>query len=170
MICIYYSYVHKTTKMLIGNFYQKHVHPLPAEQTPNEILKNPRLYLYLKYCCGAMDNSHFHAYVQAETSAHYRNCKGRITQNVLATSDFDLKFVYLLSGWEASTADSWIFEYAHSQDLAVPQNCYYLADAGFPICDDLMRPYRRKHYHLKKWARGNQKYVFTLFIFMHIKW
>ena len=146
--------------MLIRNFYLKHVHPLPAEQTPNEILENTKLYPYLKYCCGAIDGSHFHAYVQAEATARYRNHKGWITKNVLAASDFNLKFVYLLSSWEGSATDSRIFEYAHSKDLAVPQNCYYLADAGFSIYDILMAPYRGKRYHLKEWAHGNQKYVF----------
>ena len=149
--------------MLIGNFYRKHVHPLLAEQTPQEILENPKLYPYFKYCRGAIDGSHFHVYVQAEAIARYRNCKGGITQNVLAASDFDLNFVYLLSGWEGSAADSHIFEYARCKDLGVPRNCYYLADAGFPICDALMTPYRGKRYHLKEWAHGNQKYVFAVF-------
>jgi len=155
--------------MLIGNFYRKHVHPLPADPTPNEILGNPKLYPYFKYCRGAIDGSHFHAYVEAEAAVRYRNRKGGITQNVLAASDFDLKFIYLLSGWEGSAADSRVFEYARRKDLAIPQGCYYLADAGFPLCDALMTPYRGKRYHLKEWARGNQKYALMVFIFVRKK-
>jgi hypothetical protein len=164
---VQYSYVHKVTKMLLGSFYHKHVHPLPADQTPNEIFKNPKLYPYFKSCRGAIDGSHFHTYVKAEVTACYCNHKGGVTQNVLTASDFDLKFVYLLSGWEGSAADSRVFKYAHTKDLAIPQNCYYLADAGFPLCDALMTPYCGKCYHLKEWAHGNQKYVSTVLMLVN---
>ena len=36
----------------------------------------------------------------------YRNRKGTISQNVLAVCNFDMKFVYILAGWEGSAHDS----------------------------------------------------------------
>ncbi|KAF4610218.1 hypothetical protein D9613_010342 [Agrocybe pediades] len=59
--------------------------------------------------------------------------------------------------WEGSAADSRIFEYARKQDLSLPSGYYFLADAGFPLCDMLLTPYRGVRYHLKEWAQGNQK-------------
>ena len=36
----------------------------------------------------------------------YRNRHGTISQNVLAACNFDLEFIYVLSGWEGSVHDS----------------------------------------------------------------
>ena len=142
------------TKRLVGSFYKKYVKPLPANETPPEIKGNPKLYPYFKDCRGAIDGSHFDAWVHEESIPRYRNRKGGVTQNVLAACDFDLKFIYILSGWEGSAADSRIFEYARGKDLGLPPGCYYLADAGFPLCDILMTPYRGKRYHLKEWGKS----------------
>lgn len=89
--------------------------------------------------------------------ARYRNRKGFIGQNVLAACNFALLFVYILSGWEGSASDSQIFNYARKWDFAVPAGKYYLADAGFPLCDVLMVPYRGIRYHLKEWGNAQQR-------------
>ena len=31
---------------------------------------------------------------------------------------------------------------------------YYIADAGFALCDTLLTPYRKVRYHLKEWGRA----------------
>ena len=106
--------------MIIGNhFYNKYVHPMP-NSTPPEIESNPKLYPYFKHCRGALDGSYFDAWVREEAMACYRTRKGGIAQNVLAACDFNLKFVYILSGWEGSAADSTVFEYARERDLTIP--------------------------------------------------
>jgi hypothetical protein len=38
--------------------------------------------------------------------ATFRGRKNYTTQNVLAVVDFDLKFTYVLAGWEGSTHDA----------------------------------------------------------------
>jgi hypothetical protein len=38
--------------------------------------------------------------------AAFRGRKNYTTQNVLATVDFDLKFTYVLAGWEGSAHDA----------------------------------------------------------------
>jgi hypothetical protein len=153
------SYVHKLTNMFIGSFYKRYVKPMRENETPPEVASNPKLFPYFRESRGTLDGSHFNSWVSEEATARFRNRKGGISQNVLAGSDYDLKFIYILSGWEGSASDSRIFEYARREDLKLPNGCYLLADAGFPICDMLMTPYRGKRYHLKEWGRGNQKCV-----------
>lgn len=63
-----------------------------------------------------------------------------------------MKFIYVLAGWEGSANDGQVFHYAREHDLFIPEGKYYLADAGFPICDSLLVPYRGKRYHLKEWG------------------
>lgn len=131
--------------------------PLPVDEIPAKIRENPKFTPYFDQCRGAMDGSHFHSWVREEATIRYRNRKGFISQNVLAICDFDLRFTYLLSGWEGSASDSRIYEYARHTDLTLPDGCFFLADAGFPLCDMLLTPYRGVRYHLKEWGRGNQK-------------
>jgi hypothetical protein len=76
-------------------------------------------------------------------------------QNCLATCTFDLRFMYMLAGWEGSTADSTLYANFRTIDLYVPNGKYYLADAGFASSDLLLVPYRNVRYHLSEWAHGN---------------
>lgn len=89
-----------------------------------------------------------------------------ISQNVLAACDFDLHFIYILSGWEGSAADSHVFQYAQRHDLCLGSNHYFLADAGFPLCDMLLTPYWGVQYHLQEWKRGSC----NITIFMSSRW
>jgi hypothetical protein len=152
------SSVYTILHLLIGSFYREHLHP-PADETLPEIKVNLKLYPCLHNARGAIDGSHFHAWVLAENMARYRNRKGFIGQNVLAACNFAMLFVYILSDWEGSAYDSAIYEYARSRDLAIPAGKYYLADAGFPLCDALLTPYRNVCYHLKEWGTVGQRSV-----------
>ena len=149
--------------MLVGSFYRKYVRFLPLDQVPLDIRNDPKLYPYFKDCRGAIDGSQFNSWVQDEATVRCRNRKGFISQNVLAICDWDLQFLYILSGWEGSAADSRIFEYAAQKDLRLPRGYYFLVDAGFPTCDMLLTPYRGVRYHLKEWSRGNQRQCPCLF-------
>lgn len=53
----------------------------------------------------------------------YRNRHGFQSQNVLAACNFDLEFIYVLSGWEGSAHDSKLLNDALSRrnGLEVPQ-------------------------------------------------
>lgn len=61
---------------------------------------------FLKDCVGAIDGTHIPALIPMEEQPRYRNRKGVLSQNVLAVVDFDMKFQYVLSGWEGSASDS----------------------------------------------------------------
>ena len=53
-----------------------------------------------------MDGTHVLFIVDAHLQAAFRNRKGFTSQNVLAIVDFDLKFTYIVTGWEGSMHDA----------------------------------------------------------------
>jgi hypothetical protein len=67
-------------------------------------------------------------------------------------------FTYLLSGWEGSVADGFLFAKAMSTyGLEIPRGKYYLADAGFGMSPGMLIPFRGVRYHLREWALGKEK-------------
>lgn len=109
-------------------------------------------------------------FVSAADMARYRSRKGRISTNLFAACRFSLLFCYMLSRWEGSAADSWIFNNAWWTDFLIAPRTYYLGDAGFPLCDALLVPYRGVHYHLKvermvsKWAKVMPDFSYSEFL------
>ncbi|KAL5567102.1 hypothetical protein UlMin_030266 [Ulmus minor] len=87
-----------------------HVHP--------NIRNNNRLFPYFEGCVGAIDGTHISACVSGELADKFRGRKRDTTWNILAACDFDLKFTYMLSGWEGSAHDARVLEHAISK----PQN------------------------------------------------
>jgi DDE superfamily endonuclease len=77
-----------------------------------------------------------------------------LTQNCLAACFFNLRFTYILSGWEGSTHDSMLYYDARGIDLYIPDGRYYLADAGFASSMTLLVPYRNVQYHLSEWGNN----------------
>lgn len=134
---------------------------LPDPNTvADRIRSSPIFYPFFKDAVGAIDGSHLFVDAPLEAKARFRDRKGNISQNVLAACDFDMNFVYVLTGWEGSASDSHLYEQAVQSGLDVPAGKYYLADAGFASCDSLLVPYRNVRYHLREWAVPNsQKYV-----------
>ncbi|KAH1046439.1 hypothetical protein J1N35_037223 [Gossypium stocksii] len=140
---------------------------LPDESTPSEIRNNPRFYPYFKDCVGALDGTYVRASVPLNIQGRFHSRKGGTTQNVLAAITFDLKFSYVLAGWEGSAHDSRILSDALSRPrgLKIPEGKYYLADAGYGIRNRYITPYRGVRYHLKEFsAQGpeNAKELFNL--------
>jgi hypothetical protein len=66
-----------------------------------------------------------------------------------------MKFIYIFSGWDGSTADTTMFHDARLTDLPVLRGKYFLADAGFQICNALLIPYRGMCYHLAEWGHAD---------------
>ena len=85
----------------------------------------------------------------------HQNHKGFLSQNCLFACNFLLLFIYALTGWEGSATDARIWEDAVEHDLIIPVGKYFLTNAGFPLCDQLLIPYRGVHYHLAEWGRAN---------------
>jgi hypothetical protein len=87
-------------------------------------------------------------------SMSFRNRKGAITQNCLFASSFNMRFLYALTGWEGSATDARVYEDARGRDFTIPDSKYYLADTGYPSCNQLLIPYRGVRYHLAEWGRA----------------
>ncbi|XP_056162964.1 protein ALP1-like [Syzygium oleosum] len=67
-----------------------------------------------------------------------------------------MRFVYVLLGWEGSSADSRVLRDAlvKPNGLKIPVGNYYLVDAGYTNGDGFLAPYRGTRYHLSEWTEG----------------
>lgn len=137
--------------------YSRYVKLPPPDQTPPEIASNPKFYPFFKDVLGAIDGTHIEATVPQEDTARFRNRKGGISQNVMLLATMDGRVAFALSGWEGSAADGRVFEDARNRGLVIPPGKMYLADAGFPLRDYLLVPYRGVRYHLQEWAKAPQR-------------
>lgn len=136
-------------------FYTNYVHlPCGTDPIPPEIRDNPKRYPFFCDAIGAIDGTHIACSPSEKERAAARNRKGLLTQNCLMACSFDLRFTYVLSGWEGSAADALIFHNARQTDFPVPNAKYYLADAGFPLCPELLVPFRGVRYHLAEWGHA----------------
>ena len=72
---------------------------------------------------GAIDGTHVLARFPKRHRAAFMGRKHTTTQNVLAAVDFDLRFTYVLAGWDGSAHDARILADALEKDdvLRVPQ-------------------------------------------------
>ena len=68
-----------------------------------------------------------------------------------------MRFLYLLTGWEGSVNDSFLYSDARINDLHVPPGYFYLGDAGFPLCNSVLVPYCGVRYHLQEWGQAHQQ-------------
>ncbi|XP_013617723.1 PREDICTED: uncharacterized protein LOC106324272 [Brassica oleracea var. oleracea] len=96
----------------------------PGLTVPTKIRESTRFYPYFQDCVGAIDGTHIDAIVSASEAPSYRNRKGKISQNVLDACNFDLEFIYVLSGWEGTAHDSKILSDALTRStnrLPVPE-------------------------------------------------
>ncbi|XP_056688451.1 uncharacterized protein [Spinacia oleracea] len=148
----------------ILRLYTEFVKP-PTTTLQPEIQNNPRFFLWFEDFIGAIDGTHVRASVPIEMQDRFRGRKGGTTQNVLAVVDFDLKFTYVLTGWEGSAHDSKVLGDALRRGFKVPQGKYYLDDGGYGDRKGFMPPFRKVRYHLKEYTNNppeNEKELFNL--------
>jgi hypothetical protein len=60
--------------------------------------------------------------------------------------------------------DARVYDDARGRDFIIPNGKYYLADAGYPSCSQLLIPYRGIRYHLAEWGRAGVRQEYQLFI------
>ena len=72
---------------------------------------------------GVIDGTHIRVKVSSTNAPKYRGRKEYTTQNVLAVCDFDMRFTYILPGWEGTVSDSRIIKNALSKEdkLIIPR-------------------------------------------------
>lgn len=142
-------------------FYGKYVRLLTPEDPPSQkIFNDPKLWPFFRGALGAIDGSHIHLSPPAASAHLYRNRKGFTSQNCLFACSFDLLFTFTFTGWEGSATDARIWADAVHKSFQVAEGYYYLADAGFPHCKELLVPYRGVRYHLQEWGSARIRYVF----------
>ena len=74
-----------------------------------------------------MDGVYIFAMIPIPDVPRYRNPKGFVSQNVLPACNFDLEFMYVLSGWEGSAHNSKNLSNAltrHNSRLIVSEDMY----------------------------------------------
>ncbi|KAL8483293.1 hypothetical protein ACS0TY_026108 [Phlomoides rotata] len=101
-------------------------------------------------CLGALDSRYIDVHVLATNKGRYCNRKGHCSVNVLGVCDMNMRFVYVLTGWEGSAVDSRVLRDAihRNNGLHVPRGNYYLCDNGYPNCEGFLTPYKGVMYHL----------------------
>ncbi|WVZ51371.1 hypothetical protein U9M48_002523 [Paspalum notatum var. saurae] len=132
---------------------------IKSVETHSKITSSPgRFHPYFEGCIGALDGTHIPACVPIHMQDRFRGRKSITTQNVHAAIDFDLRFVYVLAGWEGSAHDSCVLQDALSRPsgLKIPEGKYFLADAGYAARPDVLPPYGGARYHLKEF-RGTRE-------------
>ncbi|KAL8515039.1 hypothetical protein ACS0TY_013935 [Phlomoides rotata] len=109
-------------------------------------------YLCYNSCLGALDGTYVDVHVHNTEKARYRNRKDQVSINVLGVCDMNIKFVYILTGWESFAADSRVLRNTINREngLKVPRGIYYFCDNGYPNCDGFLTPYKGVRYHLNE--------------------
>ncbi|XP_024030162.1 uncharacterized protein LOC112094160 isoform X3 [Morus notabilis] len=74
----------------------------------NELLaNNNEAAMFNKDCVGAIDGTHIpYTPIGVPNPMAYLNRKGVNSQNIMAACSFDMKFTYMLTGWEGSAHDA----------------------------------------------------------------
>ena len=141
-------------------FYGRYVRrSTPNDPVSAKIYDNEKLWPFFRGCLGAIDGTHIPLSPPTALQSLYRNRKGFLSQNCLCICNFDMCFTYILSGWEGSATDARVWADALAKRLSVPEGFYYLADAGYPHCKELLVPFRGVRYHLQEWGAAGVGYV-----------
>lgn len=88
---------------------------------------------------------------------------------MLAVADFSMMFTDVLCGWEGTACDSTVFADACATNFKIwcvtnfkiLAGQYYLADAGYVVCNHLLVLYHWVGYHLKEWMAAKNRSVAT---------
>ncbi|KAG8382503.1 hypothetical protein BUALT_Bualt05G0084000 [Buddleja alternifolia] len=131
-----------------------------SEDSTNETWK------WFKGCLGALDGTYIPVQVSATDKARYRNRKGDIAVNVLAVCDLNMRFVYVLTGWEGSAADSRVLRDAITREngLRIPNDItiFSYMHCGYTNGNGFLAPYRGIRCHHHEWNNCNvapQNYI-----------
>ncbi|KAL5728327.1 hypothetical protein ACHQM5_001425 [Ranunculus cassubicifolius] len=154
-------YFHTVLKAVLSLQNDLMKQPTSDDLTPPKIQNNRRFSPWFKNCVGAIDGTHIRVSVPESIRNRFRGRKVFPTQNVLAAVTFDLKFTYVLAGWEGSAHDARILEDAltRANGLKVPKGKYYLVDAGYTNQNGFLAPFRGTRYHLQEWKSKGKAYT-----------
>jgi hypothetical protein len=121
--------IHKWVKRVIRAvcaFGTEIIQPTNQDVVHERILQK---YPFFKDCIGAIDGTHVAAWAPASRQTSFRGRKTNVTQNVMLTCDFDMKFTFVYSGWEGTANDSRVFVDAvtrRSNNFPMPRGGIFL--------------------------------------------
>jgi hypothetical protein len=152
------TYFHKVLQALLKLAADNIKLPAATELQPG-ITDDPKFSPWFDAVYGCVDGTHIPIWVPVKDRAAYRNYKtSTITQNVMAMCSLDMRFLYVLAGWEGSASDSRIMsEMIRDGEFLVPPGRFILADAGFAASPTCIIPYRCVRYHLREWLAGSSR-------------
>ncbi|KAK2652572.1 hypothetical protein Ddye_012428 [Dipteronia dyeriana] len=147
------KYFHNVLYSVIRLHWELLKRPEPVDENSTD-----ERWRWFKNCLGALDGTHVKVRVPISEKPKYRNRKGDISTNVLGVCSQDMQFIYVLPGWEGSTADGRVLRDAirRANGLRVPYGYYYLVDAGYTNCTGFLAPFHGQRYHLSEWRNGRQ--------------
>ncbi|XP_062103745.1 uncharacterized protein LOC133814850 [Humulus lupulus] len=144
-------------------------HRVVAERFQHSI--STTSHYFRKNCVGAINGTHISAHVPIDEQIPYRGWKVDTTQNVMCVCSFDMKFTYVVPGWEGSTNNARVLlECATNPDYGFPmppQGKYYLVDFGYTNMPGFLSPYRGEMYHLGQYTDLNPIGKKELFNYRH---
>ncbi|KAF7807192.1 protein ALP1-like [Senna tora] len=106
---------------------------------------------WFKNCLGALDETHVKIRVSPDDQTRFRNRKGDVTFNVLGVCSQDAQFIYVLSGWEGSAADSRVLKSALNRPRGFK---VHAVDVGYSNAEGFLAPFQGQRYHLNEWREG----------------
>ncbi|XP_047956848.1 uncharacterized protein LOC125202492 isoform X2 [Salvia hispanica] len=148
----YYFHVVLRAIILVHKMFISKPTPVPDNSV------DPR-WKWFKGCLGALDGTYINVRVPLADKPRYRTRKGQIATNTLAACTRDMRFVYVLPGWEGSAGDARILRdaVARPHGIKVPKGNYYLCDNGYANSEGFLTPYRGVRYHLQEWGPDSER-------------
>ncbi|XP_054820639.1 uncharacterized protein LOC129319564 [Prosopis cineraria] len=118
--------------MRLGDMLLKKLEPVPEDS-------NDKRWKWFENCLGALDGTHIKLRVPSLDRQDIE-IGNEININVLGVCSQDGFFIYVLPGWEGFAIDGRVLHDAISRrnGLRVPRGYYYLVDAGYTNCVDLL--------------------------------
>jgi hypothetical protein len=91
-------------------------------------------------------------------AAAFQGRKHYTSQNILAVVDFDLRFTYVLAGWEGSAHDVSILAHSLSRPeaLVIVEGKFYLGDARYACRPMILPTFRKTRYRLNEFTARNR--------------
>jgi hypothetical protein len=107
---------------------------------------------------GAINGTHVTARVPKFQSVAYRGRKHYTSQNVLVVVDFDLKFTYVLAGWEESAHDASISidSLSRPDGIDIHDGKFYHGDTSYACRSKVLPPFRKIRVHMNKFSLRNR--------------
>ncbi|XP_020274730.1 protein ALP1-like [Asparagus officinalis] len=144
--------------MKIGSLYIRQEYTNPNERDMEK-------WKWFEDAIGALDGTHIQLTIPLEDQSRYRNRNRETSTNILGVCDANLRFSYVLPGWEGSTSDSLVLRDGLPQPngLKLLSTKYFLVDAGYTNGSGFLAPCRVTRYHIKYWRENGPRNYNELF-------